>query len=155
MRRDANPARRASSASTRFFNSGRRRKITEAFRTGKGVGWHEHDTCLFCGTERFFRPNYAMNLLSAWIPALTGIEAKLRAGGTVADVGCGHGASTLLMAEAFPQSKFVGFDYHAPSIEQARNAAAERGLKNVDFEVASSKAFPARGGYEQIGRAHV
>ncbi|MFM2124815.1 MAG: hypothetical protein RL328_1266 [Acidobacteriota bacterium] len=125
-------------------------KITEAFRTGKGVGWHEHDTCLFCGTERFFRPNYAMNLLSSWIPALTGVEAKLRAGGTVADVGCGHGASTLLMAEAFPQSKFVGFDYHAPSIEQARKAAAERGLKNVDFEVASSKAFPARGGYDLV-----
>lgn len=125
-------------------------KITEAFRTGKGVGWHEHDTCLFCGTERFFRPNYAMNLLGNWIPALSGVEEKLRAGGTVADVGCGHGASTLLMAEAFPQSKFIGFDYHAPSIEAARKAAAERGLKNVEFEVASSKAFPAHGGYDLV-----
>ena len=99
-------------------------KITEAFRTGKGVGWHEHDKELFEGTERFFRPNYAAHLVGEWIPALDGMEARLRKGARVADVGCGHGSSTILMAKAYPNSTFYGFDYHLPSIEAARKAAA-------------------------------
>ena len=95
-------------------------KITQAFVGGHGVGWHEHHHDLFAGTERFFRPGYSANLVSSWIPALDGVEARLRSGALVADVGCGHGASTILMAEAFPRSEFVGFDYHAASIERAR-----------------------------------
>ncbi len=126
-------------------------KITEAFRTGAGVGWHEHDANLFCGTERFFRPNYAQNLLSAWIPALDGVEAKLKAGGSVADIGCGHGSSTLLMARAFPSSRFHGFDYHAGSIEHARKVAADEGLaKQIAFETASAKDYPSNGGYDLV-----
>jgi len=118
-------------------------KIAEAFRTGRGVGWHEHDACLFRGTERFFRPGYNANLVTSWIPALDGVEQKLLDGASVADVGCGHGASTILMAKAYPRSRFVGFDYHAASIERARAAAAEAGVSNrVRFEVASSKDFP-------------
>jgi 2-polyprenyl-3-methyl-5-hydroxy-6-metoxy-1,4-benzoquinol methylase len=116
-------------------------KIIEAFRTGDGVGWDEHDSALFEGTERFFRPNYAANLISSWIPALDGVEAKLKAGGRVADVGCGHGASTILMGQAFPQSTFVGFDYHGPSVGYARRTAAKAGLKNTHFEVATAKDF--------------
>ena len=103
-------------------------KISEGFRTGRGVGWHEHDPGLFQGTERFFRPGYAANLVSAWIPALDDVEAKLQAGARVADVGCGHGVSTMLMARAYPKSTVVGFDYHAPSIERARQLATEAGL---------------------------
>ena len=119
------------------------RKTTEAFRTGKGVGWHEHDACLFRGTERFFRPGYNANLTSSWIPALDGVEARLKAGARVADVGCGHGASTIVMAEAYPNSRFFGFDYHAPSIERARQLAAEAGVADrIDFQVASAKDFP-------------
>ena len=126
-------------------------KITQAFRTGEGVGWHEHDANLFCGTERFFRPNYAAHLLSAWLPALEGVVAKLTTGATVADVGCGHGASTLLMAKAFPQSKFVGMDYHRGSIERARQTAAGEGLEDrVEFEVARAKSYPANGGYDLV-----
>ena len=98
-------------------------KIAEAFRTGQGVGWHEHDAGLFHGTERFFRPNYAAHLVSAWIPALEGVEEKLRRGARVADVGCGFGASTVLMAQAYPNSTFIGFDFHEPSIAQARARA--------------------------------
>jgi SAM-dependent methyltransferase len=121
-------------------------KIAEAFRTGGGVGWHEHDEDLFCGTERFFRPGYIANLVSSWIPALEGVEAKLRSGGVVADVGCGHGASTLILAEAFPRARFVGFDYHLESIEQARAAAERAELGDrVSFEVASAKEFPGSG----------
>jgi SAM-dependent methyltransferase len=120
-------------------------KMTEAFRTGRGVGWHEHDPGLFEGTERFFRQSYAAHLVSEWIPALGDTQSKLRSGGRVADVGCGHGASTILMAEAFPKSTFVGFDYHAPSIEWARGAAAKAGVSNrVKFEVASSKEFSGK-----------
>ncbi len=116
-------------------------KLLEAFRTGDGVGWDEHDTALFEGTEKFFRPNYAANLVGSWIPALEGVEAKLKRGARVADVGCGHGASTILMAQAFPKSQFVGFDYHGPSVGWARRAAARAGVKNVSFEVATAKDF--------------
>ena len=118
-------------------------KIEKVFRTGLGLGWHEHDAALFHGTERFFRPGYAANLVSSWIPALDGAEARLRAGARVADVGCGHGASTLIMAEAYPASTFVGFDYHEPSIEHACEAARQAGAADrVRFEVASAKAYP-------------
>ncbi|HEX5043873.1 MAG TPA: class I SAM-dependent methyltransferase [Candidatus Polarisedimenticolaceae bacterium] len=126
-------------------------KITQAFRTGEGVGWHEHDANLFFGTERFFRPNYQNNLLGAWLPALEGVREKLLAGAVVADVGCGHGASTLLMARAFPKSRFYGFDYHSGSIEYARHLAGRDGLLDqVSFEVASSKSYPANGGYDLV-----
>ena len=118
-------------------------KIAEAFRTGKGVGWHEHNPGLFRGTERFFRPGYAANLVGSWIPPLEGVEAKLKAGAKVADVGCGHGASTILMAQAFPKSTFIGFDYHGPSIEHARDAAAKAGVSDrVSFDVAKAKEYP-------------
>ena len=118
-------------------------KVAEAFRTGKGLGWHEHHQCLFSGTERFFRPGYNANLVSSWIPALDGVEAKLRAGATVADVGCGHGASTVLMAKAYPASRFVGFDYHGPSIERAKQAAKAEGVSDrASFQVASAADFP-------------
>ena len=118
-------------------------KMTEAFRTGKGLGWHEHDTALFHGTERFFRPGYAANLVSTWIPALDGVERKLRSGARVADVGCGHGASTIIMAQAYPESEITGFDYHEPSIRRAREAAAQAGVSDrVRFEVAAAKSFP-------------
>ena len=121
-------------------------KVTDAFRSGAGVGWHEHDPGLFEGTERFFRPNYAANLVSAWLPALEGVEEKLRRGARVADVGCGHGASTILMAQAYPNSTFVGFDYHEPSISWARKAASRAGVADhVRFEVAASKAYPGTG----------
>ena len=126
-------------------------KITQAFRTGDGVGWHEHDANLFFGTERFFRPNYAANLVSSWIPALEGAEPKLKAGAVVADVGCGHGASTMLMAKAFPRSRFCGFDYHSGSIEYARHVAGRDGLLDqITFEAASSKSYPANGGYDLV-----
>lgn len=118
-------------------------KVQQAFRTGNGVGWHEHHTDLFLGTERFFRPSYIANLVSSWIPALEGVQAKLEAGAKIADIGCGHGASTLILAEAFPNSAFHGFDYHQPSIERARRAAEERGISDrVHFEVAPAKSYP-------------
>ena len=118
-------------------------KMTQAMRTGLGLGWHEHDVSLFHGTERFFRPGYAANLVSQWIPQLEGVEARLHAGAEVADVGCGHGASTLIMAEAYPQSRFIGFDYHAPSIEHARRAAQAAGVDDrVRFEVARAQDYP-------------
>ena len=118
-------------------------KMAQAFRTGLGLGWHEHDVALFHGTERFFRPGYAANLVASWIPALDGVEARLKAGASVADVGCGHGASTLIMAQAYPASQFVGFDYHEPSIAHAREAARNAGLGDrVRFEIASAKTYP-------------
>jgi SAM-dependent methyltransferase len=121
-------------------------KIRQAFQSGDGVGWHEHHHDLFQGTERFFRPGYAANLISSWIPALDGVQAKLESGALVADVGCGHGASTILMAEAFPNSEFVGFDYHEESIEQARRTASGAGLDGrVSFEVAPAKQYPGDG----------
>jgi SAM-dependent methyltransferase len=120
--------------------------IGRAFQSGDGVGWHEHHHDLFQGTERFFRPGYAANLISSWIPALDGVQTKLESGGLVADVGCGHGASTILMAEAFPKSEFVGFDYHEASIERARSTASEAGLDGrVSFEVAQAKQYPGDG----------
>jgi SAM-dependent methyltransferase len=119
-------------------------KMMQAMRTGLGIGWHEHDTALFHGTERFFRPGYAANLVAQWIPALEGVDAVLKRGARVADVGCGHGASTILMAQAYPNSTFIGFDYHAPSIDRAATRAQEAGLgaARVRFEVASAKDFP-------------
>ncbi len=118
-------------------------KIANAFRNGGGVGWHEHDPCLFSGTERFFRPGYAMHLVSEWIPALDGVREKLERGARVADVGCGHGASVILMAKAFPKSKFFGFDYHEPSIVRAREIAREQGVADrVTFERAAAKDYP-------------
>jgi SAM-dependent methyltransferase len=121
-------------------------KITDAFKTGKGVGWHEHEGCLFTGTERFFRPNYRAHLVAEWIPALGDVEAKLKSGATVADVGCGLGTSTVLMAQAYPKSKFVGFDYHPRSIELAREAAHKAGVSDrVKFEIAKAKDFPGKG----------
>jgi len=110
-------------------------KILEAFRTGGGFGWHEHDHRLFRGTERFFRPGCRAHLVAEWLPALDGVTAKLEQGARVADVGCGHGASTVIMAQAFPNSEFYGFDYHAPSIERAREAAEEAGVADrIRFE---------------------
>jgi len=118
-------------------------KVSEAFRTGKGVGWHDHSACLFRGTERFCRPGYNANLVKSWLPALDGVVEKLERGAQVADVGCGHGASTVIMAQAFPRSQFTGFDYHAPSIERAREAARETGVTgNTRFEVAPAKSYP-------------
>jgi 2-polyprenyl-3-methyl-5-hydroxy-6-metoxy-1,4-benzoquinol methylase len=121
-------------------------KLAEAFRTGQGVGWHEHDPGLFHGTERFFRPSYAAHLVSAWVPALDGVEEKLNRGARVADVGCGFGASTVLMAQAYPNSTFIGFDFHAPSIEHARASAVAAGVaERVTFEVARAKEYPGLG----------
>jgi SAM-dependent methyltransferase len=118
-------------------------RIIEAFRSGAGMGWHEHDHRLFRGTERFFRPGYRAHLVAEWIPALDGVIEKLQQGAKVADVGCGHGASTIIMAEAFPNSRFSGFDYHAESIERARHAASEAGVEDrVVFEAASAKEYP-------------
>jgi SAM-dependent methyltransferase len=121
-------------------------RITEAIRSNDGFGWHEHDPELFEGTERFFRPGYAANLASSWIPALDGVEEKLRDGAAVADVGCGHGASTLLLGEVYPRSRITGFDYHSASIEQARKRATDAGLASrVSFEVAAAADFPGTG----------
>jgi len=121
-------------------------KLVDAFRSGAGLGWHEHHAALFAGTERFFRPGYVANLVSQWLPALEGVEARLHAGARVADVGCGHGASTVIMAQAYPNSTFVGYDYHEPSIQRARAAAAEAGVADrARFEVASAQDFPGSG----------
>jgi 2-polyprenyl-3-methyl-5-hydroxy-6-metoxy-1,4-benzoquinol methylase len=119
-------------------------KIEQRFKTGKGLGWSEHDHRLFEGTERFFRPNYVGNLVANWIPSLDGVEARLKTGAKVADVGCGLGASTIIMAKAFPKSTFVGFDYHKPSILGARKRAKEAGLENVKFDVAKSTDYPGK-----------
>ena len=118
-------------------------KVADAFKSGRGVAWHDHSACLFRGTERFFRPGYNANLVDSWLPALSGVVEKLERGARVADVGCGHGASTILMAKAFPKSTFIGFDYHPASIERAREAVAEEGVSgNTEFVVASAKSFP-------------
>jgi SAM-dependent methyltransferase len=118
-------------------------QILEAFRSGGGMGWHEHDHRLFSGTERFFRPGYRAHLVSEWIPGLDGVQQTLELGAEVADVGCGHGASTIIMAEAFPNSSFVGYDYHDASLARAREAAQEAGVTDrVTFAVASAKDYP-------------
>ncbi len=117
-------------------------KITHAFQTGEGVAWGDHSECLFCGTEKFFRPGYMANLVSEWLPALDGVVEKLERGARVSDVGCGRGASTLVMAKAFPNSTFTGFDFHRASINHANQHAQASGLKNVRFEVAAAKHFP-------------
>jgi SAM-dependent methyltransferase len=120
-------------------------KVAEAFRTGKGLGWHEHDADLFEGTERFFRPGYEAFLVQSWIPALNGVNAKLEKGARVADVGCGFGASTVILGKAYPRSKFIGFDYHPSSIERAQRRAEEAGVSDtVQFEIASAKSFPGK-----------
>ena len=117
-------------------------KIVEIFRTGEGLGWHAHNHRLFCGTESFFRTGYRANLVSAWLPALDGVVERLKRGAKVADIGCGHGASTILMAQAFPSSSFLGLDYHAASIATARQRAAEQGVAgNIAFEVQSATQF--------------
>jgi SAM-dependent methyltransferase len=121
-----------------------RDRALENFRTGEGMEWGEHHPCLFHGTERFFRAGYNANLVSSWIPALDGVEAKLKDGATVADVGCGHGSSTILLAKAFPNSDFVGYDYHAPSVETATERAKEAGATNVRFEVADATGYEAK-----------
>lgn len=120
-------------------------RITESFRSGSGMGWHEHDDGVFHGCEKFFRPGYAANLVSSWIPALDGVLPKLEAGARVADVGCGKGASTVLMAKAFPKSLFFGFDYHGKSLEGARETARREGVgERAVFETVTSKSFPGR-----------
>ena len=120
-------------------------RIADSFRSGAGMGWGEHDEAVFHGCEKFFRPGYAANLVSLWIPALHGVKEKLESGARVADVGCGKGASTILMAKAFPKSRFFGFDYHDKSIEAARETAKREGVANrVTFEVASAKQYPGK-----------
>jgi 2-polyprenyl-3-methyl-5-hydroxy-6-metoxy-1,4-benzoquinol methylase len=117
-------------------------RVTDAFRNGSGIGWHEHDGDVFVGCEQFFRPGYLANLTTSWIPALDGVEDKLRAGATVADIGCGLGASTILMAEHYPNSTLIGCDYHEGSIELAAKRAADAGVAaRIDFEVASAQTF--------------
>lgn len=120
-------------------------RLVESFRSGAGMGWHEHDEAVFHGCEKFFRPSYAANLVGLWIPALEDVKAKLEGGARVADVGCGRGASTLLMAKAFPKSEFFGFDYHDKSIEGARATAVREGLEvRANFGVAKAKEFPGK-----------
>jgi SAM-dependent methyltransferase len=117
-------------------------KIEQAFKTGEGVSWGDHNSCLFCGTEKFFSPSYEGNLINNWLPALDGVVDKLKKGAKVADIGCGHAASTIIMAKAFPNSTFIGYDYHEKSIEQAKERAKTAGVKNVSFHVATAKDFP-------------
>ena len=127
-------------------------RLAAAFRTGEGIPWGEHDSGVFIGIERFFRPGYEQHLVSSWIPALDGVAEKLERGATVADVGCGHGASTIILAEAYPRSRFVGFDSHAASIEAARRAAAEAGVADrASFEAVSATDYPVPlSGYDLI-----
>lgn len=116
-------------------------RIIDDFRKGKGIGWHEHHHNLFFGTEAFFRTGYRTNLAKEWIPSLDGMEEKLRVGGKVADIGFGHGASTIIMASHYPNSQFYGFDYHEDSIKIARERAIQAGLSNIHFEVASAHNY--------------
>ncbi len=121
-----------------------RERAMENFRTGRGMEWGEHHQCLFHGTERFFRAGYNAHLINEWLPAMTGVTAKLERGGRAADVGCGHGASTILLAKTYPKSEFIGYDYHAPSIETARKRAADAGTPNAAFEVADAGSYAGR-----------
>lgn len=116
--------------------------MEKAFQSGEGVSWGDHHNCLFCGTEKFFRPSYATNLVQNWLPSLDGVIEKLEKGAKVADVGCGHAASTMIMAKAFPNSEFIGFDFHQGSIDHAKTHAAESGLDNISFQLATAKDFP-------------
>jgi 2-polyprenyl-3-methyl-5-hydroxy-6-metoxy-1,4-benzoquinol methylase len=121
-------------------------KVQAAFKTGGGVGWDDHTGCMFCAVARFFRPGYYNNLVASWLPALEGVVEKLQRGAAVADVGCGHGWSTVLMAKAFPNTTFVGYDFHPSSVDNARNHAQEHGVAaNTRFEVAKAKEFPGTG----------
>ena len=120
-------------------------KSEVAFQTGRGIGWGEHHPCLFCGTAKFFRTGYATHLIPDWIPALDGVKAKLESGIKVADIGCGFGISTLLMAKAFPKSHFVGYDIHPDSVRHAEEHAREQGVTNVEFKVSAAKEIPDRG----------
>ncbi|MCF6193005.1 MAG: class I SAM-dependent methyltransferase [Kangiellaceae bacterium] len=117
-------------------------KLVEAFKSGEGISWGDHNTCLFCGTEKFFSPSYEGNLVSSWLPALDGVVEKLKNGAKVADIGCGHAASTIIMAKAFPNSHFIGIDYHDASIQQAVERAKEAGVTNVLFKVDTAKDYP-------------
>lgn len=119
-------------------------KVEEAFKTGKGISWGDHSTCLFCGTEKFFSPSYEGNLIDNWLPALDGVVDKLKKGAKVADIGCGHAASTIIMAKAFPNSTFIGFDFHEESINQARKRAEDANVNNITFQVATAKDFPGK-----------
>ncbi len=123
-------------------------KVLEAFRTGEGVAWGDQSQCLSCSVARFFRPGYKNHLIQAWLPALEGVVEKLENGGEVADIGCGHGISTLIMAEAFANSKFHGFDFHERSIEEARKHLGEHNLTNLDFHIQEAKDLP--GHYDLI-----
>ncbi len=120
-------------------------KLADAFRSGEGISWGDHHSCLFCGTEKFFRPTYNSMLTAEWIPALDGVEAKLKSGIKVADIGCGHGASTLIMAEAYPHSEFYGIDLHEGSIAHAQKEAKASGLKNIRFVHADAREFAGEG----------
>jgi 2-polyprenyl-3-methyl-5-hydroxy-6-metoxy-1,4-benzoquinol methylase len=125
---------------------GNQEKVQPAFKNGGGVAWGDQTSCLFCATARFFRPGYHNNLVANWLPALDGVVDKLQRGARVADVGCGHGWSTVLMARAFPDSEFIGYDFHPSSIEQAQAHADEHGVSaNTRFEVATAKAYPGTG----------
>jgi SAM-dependent methyltransferase len=120
-------------------------KIVKAFKTDGKLAWHEHNGCLFCGTRRLFRPIYNHHLVNEWLPALDGVIEKLQRGALVADVGCGQGASTILMAKAFPNSSFYGYDYHPGSIEAAREGAREEGVADrISFEIGAAKSFPTK-----------
>jgi SAM-dependent methyltransferase len=119
-------------------------QVQTVFRTGGGVPWSDHTSCFFCAVARFFRPGYQNNLVSTWLPALDGVVDKLQRGAKVADVGCGHGWSTVIMAKAFPKSQFFGYDFHPNSIEQAAAHANEHGVANTRFEVATAKGYPER-----------
>ncbi len=116
-------------------------KAVETFKSGKGRPWSDHSQCCFCSVDRFFRPGYNANLADNWIPALAGVEEKLKSGGKIADIGCGFGSSTILMAKTYPNSKVIGIDFHAPSIEAARQKARDENLSNVEFVVARAQDF--------------
>jgi len=120
-------------------------KASQVFQSGEGRPWGDQTSCCFCGTDRFFRPGYEANLLESWIPSLGGVETKLQNGGKIADIACGHGSSSILMAKAFPSSTVHGFDFHEPSIEQARKKARDAGVDNIEFQVTSAQEYPGHG----------